>query len=73
MATNKEVLNKGIKYLTWALPTIFIGPTLVHFAFINKLQPLYPLILGLGILLCFTAVILAFIGLKTIVKSLFND
>lgn len=73
MATNKDVLNKGVKYLAWALPTLFVGPTLIHFAFINKLQPLYPVILGLGSLICLTAVILAFIGLKTIVKSLFND
>jgi len=61
-------LSKGIKYLAWALPAIFIGPTLIHFAFINKLQPLYPVILGIGILLCITAVALAVIGLKQWLK-----
>ena len=73
MATNRLLLNKGIKYFAWAIPTLFIGPTVVHFAFINKLQPLYYLILAVGILVCITAMLLIFLGLKTIMKALFND
>lgn len=72
MHTNKEILNKGIKFIAWALPCIFIGPTVIHFALINKLQPTFPLILGLGILICLTAMALLFLGLKTIMKSLFG-
>ena len=34
MATNKEMLSKGIKYLAWALPLLFIGPSLIYNAFI---------------------------------------
>jgi hypothetical protein len=73
MATNRVLLNKGIKYFAWALPAIFIGPTVIHFGFINKLQPVFYLILGLGILICFTAMLLMFLGLKTIMRALFND
>jgi hypothetical protein len=73
MNTNKEILNKGIKYMAWAIPCLFIGPTVIHFGFINSLQPSFYFILVLGILICITAVILMFIGLKTIVKSLFGN
>ncbi|RTY95220.1 DUF6095 family protein [Flavobacterium sp. GT3R68] len=72
MHTNKEILNKGIKFIAWALPCIFIGPTVIHFALINKLQPIFPLILGFGILICIGAMTLLFLGLKTIMKSLFG-
>jgi hypothetical protein len=73
MATNRVLLNKGIKYFAWALPAIFIGPTVIHFGFINKLQPVFYVILGLGILICLTAMLLMFLGLKTIMRALFND
>jgi len=73
MSTNKEVLNKGIKYLAWALPALFLGPTAIHFAFINKKQPLFPVILGIGTLVCVAAIYLIFKGIKTMMKGLFND
>lgn len=73
MSTNKELLSKGIKKLVWALPMVFIGPTLIHFAFINKLQPSYYFILGIGICICIGAMYFMFSGLKTMVQSLFND
>lgn len=72
MATNKKILTKGISYMSWALPALFIGPAVVHFAFINKQQPIYWLILSIGILVCLTGMVLVFMGLKTIVKSLFD-
>jgi hypothetical protein len=72
MRTNKDILNKGLKFLAWAIPGLFIGPAVIHFAFINKLQPTFFLILGLGIVFCIASIILIFLGLKTIVKSLFG-
>ncbi len=72
MNTNKDLLNKGLKYLTIALPCFFIGPAIIHFGFINKLQPSFYLILGIGIAICITAMVLLFLGLNTIMKSLFN-
>lgn len=72
MGTNKEILNKGIKFLIWALPAVFIGPAVIHFAFINKEQPLYPLILGIGILISFSGIFLIFKGIITIINSM-ND
>lgn len=73
MATNKEVLNRGIVFMACALPLIFIGPAVIHFAFINKHQPLHWLILAIGILMCFGGVFLAFKGLMKITNSLFKS
>ena len=72
MKTNKDLLNKGLKHLTIALPCLFIGPTIIHFGFINKLQPSFYLILGIGIVICITAMVLLYLGLNTIMKSFFN-
>ena len=73
MPTNKLLLNKGIKRFAWALPAFFVGPTIIHFAFINKLQPVFYLILIVGIAICIAAMVLVFLGLKFIMKALFND
>ena len=73
MATNKELLTKGIKKLAWAIPLLFIGPTLIHFAFINKSQSVFYFILGLGIIICLSAMFFMFMGLKIMVQSFFND
>ncbi|WP_304198296.1 DUF6095 family protein [Flavobacterium alvei] len=73
MATNKELLSKGIKYLAGALPLLFIGPALIYNAFINKQNVWHYLVLGIGILTCLGAVNLMILGLKTMMRSLFND
>jgi hypothetical protein len=73
MATNKEILTKGIKYLVWALPILFIGPSLIYNAFMNKQNVWHYLVLGIGIAACIGAVYLVFLGLKTMIRSLFND
>jgi hypothetical protein len=73
MATNKEVLSKGIKYLAGALPLLFIGPALIHNAFMNKQNIWHYLVLAIGITTCIAAMYLMYLGLKTIMKSLFND
>ena len=73
MATNKELLSKGIKYLAWALPLLFIGPSVIYNAFMNKQNVWHYLVLAIGIIACISAMYLMFIGLKTIMKGIFND
>ena len=73
MATNKELLSKGIRYLAWALPLLFIGPSVIYNAFMNKQNVWHYLVLAIGILACIGAMYLMFLGLKTIMKGLFND
>lgn len=73
MATNKELLTKGVKQLAWALPLLFIGPSLIYNAFMNKQNPWHYLVLGIGIIACSGAVYFMVKGLKTMMRSLFND
>ncbi|MFV8337761.1 DUF6095 family protein [Flavobacterium sp. LB3P21] len=73
MATNKELLSKGIKYLAGALPLLFLGPAVIYNAFMNKQNVWHYLVLAIGIIACLAAMFLMYSGLKIIMKSLFND
>lgn len=73
MSTNKDLLSKGVKYLTGALPLMFIGPSLIYNAFMNQNNIWHYLVLGIGIVACLTSMYLIFLGLKYIMKALFND
>jgi len=73
MSLNREVLSRGIKYLAWALPLMFVGPTVIYNAFINKNNGWHYLVLALGIVFCFGAVYLMFKGVKTVVDSIFEN
>ena len=72
MSTNKEVLTKGIKYIAWALPLYFMGPSVVYNAFMNKQNNWHYLVLAVGIVVSFFAIYLTFKGLKTILNSMFD-
>lgn len=73
MATNKALLAKALKYLSGALPLLFIGPAIIHNAFMNQGNNWHYLVLGIGIALCTYGVYCLYVGLKTIMNSLFND
>lgn len=72
MATDKRILNKGVVIMAWSLPLMFLGPTIIYNAFINKNNPWHYLVLAIGIAVAFGSVYLAFKGLNTIMKSLFG-
>ncbi|MBC8882483.1 hypothetical protein H9X57_00835 [Flavobacterium piscinae] len=69
---NKELLFKGLKYSIGAIPLMFLGPILIHNAFMNKHTNWHYLVLGVGIFICITAVSFMFKGIKIIMKSLFD-
>ncbi|WNM18123.1 DUF6095 family protein [Flavobacterium capsici] len=73
MPTNKDLLNKGIKYLVYALPLIFIGPSVIYNAFMNKHTNWHYLVLAIGCIMCLGAMFLMFKGIKKITDSLFDD
>ncbi|MCK6607615.1 MAG: DUF6095 family protein [Flavobacterium sp.] len=60
MATDKNILAKGIKYLSGALPLLFLGPVIINSAF------------KLGIIIALAAMFLIFKGITTLVKSMFE-
>ncbi|MBA4134962.1 MAG: hypothetical protein RLZZ469_1744 [Bacteroidota bacterium] len=73
MAINKTLLDKGIKNLLYALPLMFLGPSVVYNAFINKQNVWHWLVLAVGIVLCGLAVYFMFKGVKAITDALFED
>ena len=73
MATDKTLLNKGIKHLSWALPFLFIGPSIIHNAFLNKGNLWHYLILAIGIVFCVFGIYKLFIGIKTMVNSMTDE
>jgi hypothetical protein len=72
MATNRDLLAKGVKYLAGSLPMMFIGPSVIYNAFMNKHTNWHYLVLAIGIIICVLAVFFAFKGLKTITDALFD-
>ena len=73
MAINKTLLDEGIKNLLYALPLMFLGPSVVYNAFINKQNVWHWLVLAVGIVLCGLAVYFMFKGIKAITDALFED
>ncbi len=73
MAKNQKVLAKGIRFLTLSLPLLFIGPSVIYNAFMNKNNVWHYLVLAIGIIVCIVAVYFIFKGLKTIVDGLFDN
>ena len=72
MPLNKKLLDKGIKYLLYALPLMFIGPSVIYNAWINKENIWHYLVLAFGILFCLLAVYFMFKGIKTLTDALFD-
>jgi hypothetical protein len=70
---NQELFYKGIKKTVIALPLMFIGPTIIHNAWINKGHWFHYVVLTVGLVLCFLAVYLLWKGIQTMMKGLFND
>ena len=51
----------------------FAGPVVIHSSFKNQEHALYYPILLIGIVLCITAIVLGFKGIRTIIKALFGE
>lgn len=70
--TDKDLLIKGIKNLFIALVCFFLGPTLTYISYgIEDSLKKYAA-LTLGVLLCLLALYFSFLGLKTILDSMFK-
>ena len=72
-STDKEILLKGLKQLGLSLLLMFIGPSFLYLILSNKDKPFYIVLLILGILVCCLAIIFAFVGINTILISLFES
>lgn len=72
MATDKKVLMRGLKYLFGALPLFGIGPVVMHSSFKNQDHPLFIPVFGLGAITCLVGMWLMFMGLRTVISSMFD-
>ncbi|MDN3493092.1 DUF6095 family protein [Winogradskyella bathintestinalis] len=70
--TNKDILTKGLKQMGICLLLMFAGPTLLHLTLDNKDKSLYIPLLIVSIILCILAISFLFIGINTIMNSMFK-
>lgn len=70
--TDKEILGKGLKQMGICLVLMFIGPTLTYLALSNDDKPLYIPLLIVSFIICIAAIVMLFIGLNTILNSMFK-
>lgn len=73
MSSKKQLLDKAIKYLLYALPMMFIGPAVIYNAFQNKENVWHYLVLAVGIAICLASMLFLFKGVKNITDSLFEN
>ncbi len=71
--TQKDKFYRGAKYLSASLPLMFIGPSVIYNAFMNKQNIWHYLVLIIGILVSLSAVFLMYKGINIIIKSIFNE
>ncbi|AOW21939.1 DUF6095 family protein [Urechidicola croceus] len=71
MSSSKEIIFRGIKYLGIALPLMFLGPFILSIGLRAKNDGIY-IWLIIGIIICITAMILGFLGIRTILKGFFD-
>ncbi len=69
--TDFTILKRGLKYLAFALPLLFLAPYLLTLSFLNKETIGFFLFLPLGIIAGAGAIFLCFRGINTIMKSIF--
>ena len=62
-----------MKYMLYALPLMFIGPSVIYNAFINKDNLWHYLVLVVGIALCLLAIYFMYKGIKTLTDALFEN
>lgn len=73
MHTNKDVLAKGIQYLGYTVVLMFLAPVALYQAFKNQENVLFIPVVLLGCILAIAAIVLAFKGIHTIMRSMFGD
>lgn len=70
---NKDTITKGLKYSVGAIPLMFLGPMIIHNAFMNKHTWVHYVVLGVGISICILSVFLMWKGINIIIKGLFDE
>jgi len=73
MATDRELLSKGLQQLGYTIILFFLGPFVLNQAFKNQEHSLYIPVLIVGLLLAGFAIYMGFKGIRTVMRAIFND
>lgn len=71
MSNSKNKIAKGVKTLAIALPLMILGPVILTIGFRALNDGIY-LWMILGCIIIITAIVVAFLGIKTILNGLFE-
>lgn len=69
--TDFDLLKKGLKFVAFATPLLFLSPYLLTLSFLNKETFMFFVFLFFGIIAGAAAIYLFFKGINTIMKSIF--
>ncbi len=69
--TDTKLLLKGVKYLAFTLPLLFLCPYILTLSFLNKENFSFYIFLVVGIIIGVFAIFLFYKGIKTILDSIF--
>lgn len=69
--TDFDLLKKGLKFMAFTLPLLFLSPYLLTLSFLNKETYMFYVFLFFGIIAGAGAIYLLFKGINTIMKSIF--
>ncbi len=72
MRTDKDLLVKGIKYITFTIALMFSAPVVIYQAFKNDGHFWYWPVLIVGLILGIAAITMGFYSIKVILDSLFG-
>ncbi|WP_417608550.1 DUF6095 family protein [Owenweeksia hongkongensis] len=72
MATNKDKLMEGVRFLALGFPFIFMGPALMTWLGIPAYRQGNYIWIGVSILLMLTAAFLCIRGLRTVLSAFFD-
>ncbi|SDL46004.1 DUF6095 family protein [Kriegella aquimaris] len=72
MRTDKNLLVKGLKYLSITIGLMFLAPTVIYQAFKNQEHPFYWPVLIIGLILAIGAIAGGFYSMKIIMDALFQ-
>jgi len=70
--TDLDLLKKGLKFMAFALPLLFLSPYLLTLSFLNKETYMFYIFLFFGIIAGAGAILLCFKSINTVMKALFN-
>lgn len=70
--TDKQLLYKGLKIIALTGLMMFLGPTLLYIGIANKSSELSVVTIIVGGVICLAAIVMAFYGLNTIMRSMFK-